>query len=282
MFNKSKITNCASGFNLFLTELYMNRKMERHAKNVSGLFIGLPKCGRTWHRVMFGYYLSRLINTSPKNCLNLTHMCQGNNIPILKYSHNGSEWTARLPISSKYFASSKEWTNKKVMLIIRNLDQVLVSAYNHARFRNNEFDGTLSEFIRGDNTGIIKMLYAMNRWYEQRHKASKFEVLTYDQMRNDPKTALVKTLQFAEISVIDNALIQESIEFSSIENMRKYEDSNFFERAFLNKQTTDPRGRKVRVGNLTTPSELTEDDADYINEKIKLIGNPFASYLIKY
>jgi hypothetical protein len=255
--------------------------MIKTAETYEALFVSTPKSGRTWHRVLLGYYLSRMADCDPRYSLDVEFMATRARFKLFAYSHNGSEYSARFPLKSKLIASSLEWRNRDVLLIVRDLADTLVSAFHHAKFRDQGFSGEISDFIRAENTGVDKMLVALNRWHENRHLARSFEVLSYEQMHRDTASALRQTLKVLGVTEPNEQWIEEAIAFSSIENMRRYEDENFFNFYAVKKETDDQRGRKVRDGKIGGSEKLSAEDRRYIAHRTSAIGNPFADYTTK-
>jgi hypothetical protein len=252
--------------------------MRADSRQFGGFVLSVPKAGRTWHRVMLGYYLTRLIDCDPRKALELSFLSQRAGLKQITYTHNGAGYSDRLPVSSSLVASPLEWAGRDVLLIVRNPADVLVSAYYYVRFREGRFEGSLSDFIRQQNTGIVKLLAAVNRWYDNRHLARSFEVVSYEQMHRNPGQALRQALHFAGVREIDQELVAEAVEFAGIENMRRYEDEDYFGSEILRKEVMDLRGRKVREGRVGSSRELKEEDRAVIEEAIQRFGNPFAQY----
>jgi hypothetical protein len=273
--SSSKIES--SGLKLWIRERKFLRKMRRSNILHDTFIISLPKSGRTWHRLMAGYYLTRILGESPQHSLKLDELCRAAGIPAVAYSHNATSFTDKLPPQSGVVASPIEWQNKNVLLLVRDNRDVLVSAYFHCRYRERSFDGTISEYIRNPFVGIVKLLTALNRWQRTLHLAKNFTVISYEEMRADPVAALDKTMRFLGLQSLDLNLLLEAVEFTRIENLQKLEQSNFFRSVEMQNKSNDPRARKVREGKVGGFREhLSQDDLDYIAAKEAEMGNPFA------
>ena len=267
----------SSGPNLWIRERRFAQRMREANAKYDFFVISLPKSGRTWHRLMLGYYLARAAGQPPSNSLDLDSLCEQNDIRPLRYSHNCSSFSDKLPPSSNVVASPIEWANKGVLLLIRDLRDVLVSGYFHCRYREKSFDGTISEYVRNPFVGIDKLLTTLNRWYGQRHLARKVSIISYEQMHQDPETALYFSLDFLGIHNPDAGLIKEAIDFGRFENLQKLESSNFFSAVEMRPLSTDPRGRKIRSGQVGKYREhLSEDDLAFIAERERDLPNPFS------
>ncbi|GEM_PF-1944753 len=272
----------SSGLNLWIRERRFEKRMRLANEKYDAFVISIPKSGRTWHRLMLGYYLTRTLASNPEHSLKLEDLCERSGIPLIAYSHNGTSFSDKLPPRSRVVASPEEWKNKKVMLLVRDNRDVLVSAYFHCRYREKSFDGSVSQYIRHPFVGIEKLLTALNRWHQTKHLAKSFEVLTYEEMRANPIAALRKTLLFAGVQNPVEAHLNDAVEFTRIENLQKLEKSNFFGEIEMQNRSNDPRARKVREGKIGGFREhLSQDDLDFIAEKEAELTNPFSQIPVK-
>lgn len=268
----------SSGLNLWLREHRFEKRMRLANKKYSMFVISIPKSGRTWHRLMLGYYLTRVLEADPKHSLRLDTLCERSGISTIAYSHNGTSLTDKLPPTSRLVASPVEWKNRKVLLLVRDSRDVLVSAYFHCRYRERSFDGSISQFIRNPFVGVVKSLTAFNRWNKAKHLAQDFEILFYEDMRANPADALRKTLRFSGIEHPVETHVHEAVEFTRMENLQKLETANFFGSVEMQNKSSDPRARKVREGKVGGFREhLSQGDLDFIAEKEAELRNPFLS-----
>jgi len=273
---KSSYFHTAQGISLWLRERRFGRRMRGNAHTYQSFILSIPKSGRTWHRVMLGYYLTRMADRPAKEALHISALCAAVGIGRTRYTHNGSEFSARLPQQHALVASPIEWAGSNVLLIVRNLPDTLVSAWHHARFRDQRFDGTLSDFIRNENTGVRKLLIALNRWHDQRHLARRFAVISYEQLHADGAQALTLSLQLLGVKDINPQWITDSVTFASLENMRRYENEDFFNSDVVRRERMDERARKVRDGQVGAAGQLVAEDHAYIAACVAELGNPFA------
>jgi hypothetical protein len=267
----------SSGPNLWIRERRFAKRMREANAKYDVFVISLPKSGRTWHRLMLGYYLARSAGQSPSTSLDLDFLCKQNAIRPLQYSHNCSSFSDKLPPSSNVVASPIEWSNRNVLFLIRDLRDVLVSGYFHCRYREKSFDGTISEYVRNPFVGIDKLLTTLNRWYGQRHLARKIGIISYEQMHQNPETALHFSLDFMGLPNPDPALIKEAVDFGRFDNLQQLESSNFFGAVEMRLMSNDPRGRKIRSGQIGKYREhLSADDLAFIAERERDLPNPFS------
>jgi hypothetical protein len=275
---RSSYGDVASGFGLKLREARLQHRMRAASKQFAGFVLSVPKAGRTWHRVMLGYYLTRLVECDPRKALDLSFLAERAGLKQIAYSHNGAGYSDRLPLPSLLIASPLEWAGRDVLLIVRNPADILVSAYYYVRFHERRFEGSLSDFIRRENTGIVKLLVALNRWYDNRHLAASFDVVSYEQMHQNPGLVLRRSLNFMGLYEVDQKLVEEAVEFARIENMRRYEDNDYFRSEVLRIESTDQRARKVREGRIGSSSKLSDADRAVIADTLRRFRDPFVHY----
>ena len=272
----------SSGLNLWIRERRLLQRMRASNAKHETFVISLPKSGRTWHRLMLGYYLARGSGNDPKDSLKLDYLTNAAGIPSLAYTHNASSFTEKLPPRSKAVASPLEWQGRNVMLLTRDNRDVLVSSYFHSRFRDKAFDGSISEFIRNPFVGIVKILTAFNRWHENRNLAKKFSVLSYEEIKTDPKAALATSLSFVGVTEPDPKIIQEAVAFGDFGNLQKMEQSDYFRSTEMRNSSNDPRGRKIRSGKVGGFREhLSDEDLLFIEKMERELGNPFSPNVVE-
>jgi len=241
------------------------------------LVVSIPKSGRTWHRLMLGYYLARSCGEAEDRALKLVHLCRKARTKRVSYSHNGVSFLDWLPASSPVVASPELWSGKEVLLLVRDPRDVLVSAYHHYQFRTATFQRPISDFIRRPETGIAKLMTAHHRWHDNRRFAASFQVASYECMHQDPNAVLRQTLSLIGLTEVDEALIGETVEFCRFEKMQQYEATDRFGSARLRNESGDARSAKVREGRVGSyRSHLSQEDQSFIDDYIGRAGDPFA------
>lgn len=252
--------------------------MRANHASAESFVLSFPKCGRTWHRLMLGYYVARHVGADPKRALDLAALCEQAGLKRPYYAHNGSNPTDFLPNTSKIVGSPIQWRGKDVLVLVRDPRDAMVSAYFHVARREGQFDGTISEFIRTPGFGIEKLLTAWNRWHDNRRLARRFEVASYERMHQAPDIELARMLTILGLPEVDPVLLQEAVDFSSFDNMRKYEAQSYFgQHQAMAKVSNDPQSAKVRKGRVGSYGEhLSAEDVSFINSEITRLGDPFA------
>lgn len=242
--------------------------------------LSFPKCGRTWHKLMVGYYLARLSGASERSAFKVARLCSRVGIKPVQYSHNDTGFKDGLPPSSRLVASPYLWKGRPVLFLVRNPRDVLVSAYHHATLRSStRFHGTISEFIRRPDTGIAKVLSAYNRWHDNLGLAAAYRVHSYEEMHRDAGAVLTSSLEFFGLTAIEAALVDDAVEFCRFDKMQSYERLDLFGAKQLRNDPGDPLAAKVREGRVGSyKGVLAPADLDFIESTIARIGDPFAEY----
>jgi hypothetical protein len=239
-------------------------------------FISYPKCGRTWVRTLMGKSLCDKYNLDERLILDTQKLFKISGLRPILFTHDNSS----LLKGYKYFELSKqkyEYSPNKIIFLIRNIKDVLVSSYFQATKRVQQFEGNISEFIRDDRFGVKKVITFYNIWYQNMNIPRKFLLIRYRDLHKNPIRIVKKMLRFIGLEKIDSKTIKKAVEFSKFENMKKLEKKNYFNNGRMNPiNKNDPNSYKVRKGKIEGyKSELNKDDIKYINEIIEKIGCPF-------
>jgi hypothetical protein len=257
----------------------MLRQLANRAPDEYTFVISFPRSGRTWHRLMAGYYLARLTGAAEDNAFRIAKMCTRARLNPVCYSHNDTGFKDGLKPSSRFVASPRLWQGHNVLFLVRNPRDVLVSAYHNATSRSSRFHGTLSEFVRKPETGVAKVMKAYNTWHANRHLAASHRIHSYEEMHRDPAAVLRSRLEFFGLKSFDDTLLADAVQFCRLENMRHYERSDRFKVKQLRNTSGLPVGAKVREGGVgASATVLSAVDRAFIDAHIVKVGDPFADY----
>ncbi|WP_426957058.1 sulfotransferase domain-containing protein [Muricoccus radiodurans] len=250
---------------------------ERQRTELRRFVISYPKSGRTWHRIMVGYYLAREQGQDASRSMDLPALCKHAGLPEITYSHNGANFLDAILPESRVLASARLWEDRDVLLIVREPKDTLTSAFFHARHRSKSFDGSISVFIRDPATGIDKLLAAYGRWHREQHRAASFTVISYEAMHQRAEEALTVSLRALGVPEPNAARVADAVEFARFDKMRAYEAGNYFGSGRLHNEGGDPRAAKVRLGVVGGHrSHLSDDDIAFLEQRIAEAGYPFS------
>lgn len=118
----------------------------------------------------------------------------------------------------------------------------------------------------------------MNVWIEYKERFKQFEILFYEDFKTDVEKQLLKINNILNLN-IKNSLIQKTIKYGSIENMRELQHSNKLNWFALKGTGKGAKVRKGKTGGYK--EELQQKDIDFLNDYIKQNLNPvFLRYIL--
>jgi alcohol sulfotransferase len=238
------------------------------------IIVSYPKSGRTWQRVMLCHYINSVYLDQEPRSLNIGTLTRRAGIPRISYSHNGSNLRHALPAGHWMVGDPLIWWRRKIILLLRDPRDLLVSAYMHANNRSNTFSGSLSQFIRHPCTGIEKVLTTYQRWDARKSLASSVLVQTYEMMHRQPEAALRELLRFAGIPV-DIRAVENAAEFARFDNLKTKEREGYFIGKEMRSGRGGEAGMKIRSGKVGGFADhMSGEDLDYIRFAALRIGLP--------
>ncbi len=235
--------------------------------------ISYPKSGRSWLRFMLSKYCSYVYNYEFNLNKDISDISQRmSKIPYIAFVHDGSAYTQNKNFTAEELPKdkSKMYRGKKVILLIRDLRDVMVSHYMHCTKRDNVYNGSISNFIRDEHFGIKKAVEFLNIWHAQRHIPRSFLIICYEDMRQNPEEELLKIIEFVDIPINLEA-VKKTDKFVSFENMKNLERSGKLRMngRFGVQENNEKDSCKIRrgvVGGFT--DYLSIDDISYLNNYI--------------
>ena len=244
------------------------------AEGIKGYIISSPKSGRTWLRVLLGKALCDRFGIDEKWLLSTDLLTQKAGIIPTRFTHDfsdtGKSWTQLETDKSPY-------RGQKVVFLVRNPKDLIVSSYFHHTNRKKKFNGTISEFIRSDRYGIKKIMAFYKIWFENQTLPSEFLLLRYENMHENAASCLRSLIDFIGVPDIPENVVANAVEFSSFENMKKMEMSNYFQMTMM--KPADPANEssyKVRRGKVGGYVDyLSEEDVEFIDRIVSEMGHPF-------
>ncbi|MCP5095937.1 MAG: sulfotransferase domain-containing protein [Chloroflexi bacterium] len=245
-------------------------------RGTEAYIISYPKCGRTWLRLMMGKVICDHYNLSNQLMLHTYELTTKSRLLKTHFSHDYSSIRSGFPY--QYLPIEKSgYAQKKVLFLIREIKDVLVSSYFQATRRTGKFNGSLSKFIRSPQFGVKKVVSFYNSWYEQQDVPQAFLLLPYEDMIKNPDRSLIQVLSFIGLQDAPDPLIKTAVQFASFDNMQKMEKIGLFHDDKLRPaQENDQESYKVRKGKIGGhKAYLSQDDIAYIDTTIVKMGCPF-------
>lgn len=217
-----------------------------------------PKSGRTWLRVM----LDEL------NDIELS----------IAYVHGDAVPKKQRHYQNMTFDLDK-FQDRRIVFLIRDPRDTVVSAYYDAVHRDRIFDDSISKFIRHDNFGIKKVIAFHQLCFENIPLLNNFITLKYEALQADTKNELERVTNYLGFQTSDEKL-QKVVLFASFDNMKKMETAGEFTGKYAYSLSPVSKGNpdsgKVRKGKIRGYlDELSTEDVDYCNQIMKIEKNPF-------
>jgi hypothetical protein len=254
------------------------RTIRRLRRERDAFVVSFPKSGRTWHRVMLGAYLGLRHGLDLRGAIEPAELAAGLGLPRVGYEHNGANFLGETGPDDPSVADHRLWRGRRVLFLLRAPEDLLVSAYHHARFRARVFDGPISEFIRQPATGAEKVAASWARWAARMNEAEAAKVQTYEWLHDDAEAALAETVRFFELGEPDPESLREAVAFSRFDNLRSKERSGFFGSDRLAAGPgEDDRALKTREGKVGGwRAHLSEEDRGFIWQAFERRDSAFA------
>ena len=215
------------------------RNETRRLARADLVVVSFGKSGRTWLRVMISRYF-QLVHGIPEQLLIgfSNYHDQHAEIPRILFTHDNyiKDYTGEIDSKASFY-------DKKVVLLVRNPKDVAVSLYFQWMHRMRPEKMTLNrfppqgakvtpfEFVMDPSRGIPKIVAFLNLWERESPRVRRILIVRYEDMRKDPSGALGRILAFADGPPIDDDAVGQAVEYASVENMRKLEEGNVFERS---------------------------------------------------
>ncbi|HZF94269.1 MAG TPA: sulfotransferase domain-containing protein [Allosphingosinicella sp.] len=179
----------------------IRRLRDRLFRAGSPVIISYPKSGRTQLRVMLH--------------------AAGVEVP---FSHAGSSEEQARPVEA-LGDGLRYWRRRRVLLMVRDPRDTLVSAWYQARHRSKVFEGDLSGFLRDPRHGIEKIAAFNLMWVEARAQFPAFTLVEYEEMQRHPAAAFRRVHLFLTGREASDEAVAAAIAAGRFDRMRALEES---------------------------------------------------------
>lgn len=243
---------------------------------VDTFVVSWPKAGRTWLRVMLGRVIVLHAGYDERLLLDTYALTKRLRCDRVLFSHAGR---FHLPDTRRLADMSfraRPFARRKVLFLIRDVRDVLVSYYFQESKRTRVFRGDIHDFVRDEVLGIRKIVRYVNLWYENRHRPRAFRLLRYEDMHAAPAAQLRTALDFIGLADVPDATVTAAVEYAAFENMKRLEASGQYQDSMLKaRKSGDRETFKVRRGKIGGYVDyLDEDDLRYIDEVLEELRIP--------
>lgn len=230
--------------------------------------VSFPKCGRTWLVLLIATVLQEHYGVRVRNPMRLrSYARRHRDIPYMLQHHDGGPEFCRadeLPTVKAAYAG------KRVIFLVRDPRDVIVSTYFQKTRRNYDFEGSLDEYVYQPVGSIDTIVRFYNIWACNRTVPDDFLLVTYEDLQRDTAGQLRRVINFLGMSAVRDEAIDSAVAFCSFDNMRQLEASNAFGSARLApRDASDESTFKTRKGQVGGYREhLSADAIDYIDRTI--------------
>lgn len=245
-----------------------------HSSSLDAQILSFPKCGRTWLRMMLAKAIQLHSGHTNTDFLRSNYLlCPAPGIPLVKVSHDNKAYN-RTP--GNLITDKTMYTDMKVILLIRDLRDVIVSQYFQEVKRRKRYNGSLSAFLSDERGSTDTFIRFYNIWAENRHIPADFLLVRYEDIHSDPEKQLKRLCTFLGLDKISDQVIREAVEFASFDNMRQMElNAAAGEKGKLKardkKDTETFKSRRGKVGGFV--DYLTQPEIEYLNRKLALLSS---------
>lgn len=188
--------------------------------------------------------------------------------------------------------SKARYASKKVIFLVRDPRDVIVSSYFELKHRSKLFaknpyenqagvvNDDLQTFIFQERSGIDTIINYYNIWANNRHVPSSFLMVRYEDLRANPNKELQRIMDFLGLEAISSQKIEDAINFASFDNMRKMEMDEKYQSEMLKPaDRKDENTFKTRKGKIKGYVDyLSPESIALLDEKIHTELSDFFGY----
>lgn len=241
------------------------------------LLISYPKCGRTWLRMLLSRVLQSHCGIDDVDYM-ATDVLGGavGDVPHIRFSHDDNpHWKTPARLAT----SKRRYRHKKVILLVRDPRDVVVSMYFERTRRERAYTGSLHDFLHEPKGSLDTILAYYNVWARARTTPADFFLVRYEDLKRDSAGTLGRLLSFVGVSATDEH-IAEAVSFASFQNMRKMESNELLESGRLRPRDPDDvesfKTRRGKVGGYV--DYLEPEQIAWMEARIRDTLDPYYGY----
>jgi hypothetical protein len=222
--------------------------------------VSFPACGRTWLRVMVGRAFQLHYGLpADADVVELHHLAElDRRVPNVFVTHDDDpQWKRPEDVERDKSA----YRRQRVILLVRDPRDAVVSLYHHKSGRRSAFDGTLAEFLDEPVGSVASLLAFYDAWADSLGVPEATLVVRYEDLHERPQDELRRVLAFAGAGDVTDAEVERAVEYGSFANMRRLEEAGTAASEKLRPvRAGDPATYKTRRGRVGGHrDELTPD-----------------------
>ena len=239
------------------------------------IVVSYQKCGRTWLRVMIGYFLQKKFKLQEEEILKITQSAPyykkiQPSMPKFMFKHDDN---AHRKQANELSPNKDIYNDKKVIFLSRDPRDVIVSNFYHMTYRINSNKLKFEDFVKKFFSGIIKYY---NIWANYGFNKNRL-LIRYEDLHTSTSEKLFDILNFVDKNIQpETKEINFAIKYASFENMKKYESENRFNSSILENQG-GYKSSKIRKGKVGGFKDImTKDLQLYCEKEMKNLNSIFS------
>jgi len=234
-------------------------------------FASYGKSGRTWVRVMISRYFQGAHEGIPEGIImGFDNFHKLNpRVPKIFFTHDN--YLRRYTGNED---SRTDFYNLKTVLLVRKPQDVAVSQFFQWKHRMKPYkkalndypphdaDISIHDFVMHEGQGLPRIIKVQNEWARELDKIRDLLIVRYEDLRSRPEVELARLMAFLGEDVNPD-IVRETVEFASVENLRKMESENFFWRSGSRVKapdTSNPDSYKVRKAKVGGYRDYFDDE----------------------
>lgn len=189
--------------------------------------VSFPKCGRTWLRVLVGRAIQQhFVLPADANLVELHRLAELDpRVPCVFATHDDdAQWKAPEQVEH----DKTRYRGTRVILLVRDPRDVIVSLYHQKRDRRSGYDGSLGEFLENKVGGFESLLRFYDAWAANLDVPDAVLLVRYEDLHERAADELRRVLDFVGVTAVAPAVVADAVEFASFGNMRRLEEADAF------------------------------------------------------
>jgi hypothetical protein len=238
-------------------------------QRADAVLVSFPKCGRTWLRLLIGRALQRHFElpagVDPLELHRLADLDR--RVPSVFVTHDDdAQWKPPEAVER----DKRRYRGRRVILLVRDPRDVIVSLYFQKRERRRAYAGSLDEFLADRVGGFESLLAFYDAWVEHLDVPAAVLVVRYEDLRARTEAELRRVLDFIGVTDVPDGVVAEAVAFASFENMRRMEEADALGSARLRPgRVGEPNTYKTRRGVVGGHrDELTADQIARLDRRM--------------
>ena len=251
------------------------QRAERHA---DVLLISYPKCGRTWLTMLLAKAMAEHAGLSAFDPLE-NDLLGGDvpGLPHVRISHDDNpHWKTPRALER----SKRRYRDKKILLLVRDPRDVVVSMYFERAKRERAYDGTLHEFLQEERGSLATILAYYDVWARERGTPRGLCLVRYEDLRADTARELRRVLAFLGLPHVAAEHVAAAVAYGSFENMRSMEVGDVLQSGRLRpRDPSDPESYKTRKGKVGGYRDyLAPSEVEWMERRMREELDPWYGY----